>query len=262
MNPSFDWQKTSQLSLVQLLLAVFLPSAFAFTGFHFVLPALVAGGMPPIVAWPVVASLMLLVLVGLGVFFLRREASELNISLWQRLCFKSLSLKQWGLYLLIIIAGLAVSLAVQGLVVPFMNLTGLTVPAYMPFFLNPTINPATAEMSVVSPGLPLLGAYWLLPLIAVTLLLNILAEELYFRAWMLPKLSSWGHWGWIANGVLFACYHTFQIWLLPVLVVASLFFAFVIYHSQSLWPSLVAHLVANFLLSILGILLLVMGLAQ
>lgn len=127
----------------------------------------------------------------------------------------------------------------------------------MPFFLDPAIDPATSDMAILSPGFPLHGRYELLPLLAITLLLNIATEELYFRAWMLPKLSRFGNWGWVLNGVLFALYHSFQIWLLPVLLVGSLFFAFVFYRSQSLWPPVVAHFIGNFVLGIAGTVMLI-----
>jgi membrane protease YdiL (CAAX protease family) len=256
---TFDWNKTSQLSIPQLLLAVFLPSGVAFVGFHFVLPSVVANGTPVLIAWPSIASVMLLGFVIVAIYLLNKEAKTLGISLWERMCMRKLSLKEWGIYIGLTLVGLVAAIASQGLVPPFMRAFGMSVPNYMPFFINPTINPATADMSVLSPGLPLQGAYNLLPLIGITLFLNILTEELYFRAWMLPKLSSYGTWGWVANGVLFALYHTFQLWLFPTLLVASLFFAFIFYKSKSIWPLFVAHLVGNFLLSILGILMMVMG---
>ena len=256
---TFDWKKTTQLSVVQLLLVIFIPSTVAFIGFHVALPAFVANGLPVLIAWPFVASVMLLGLVIVAVLLLRKEAKTLGISLWARMCIKKLSLREWGLYIGITIVGLFASLLAQGLVLPFMNSVHLSIPDYMPFFLNPAINPTTADMSILSPGLPLQGSYGLLPLIGITLLLNILTEELYFRAWMLPKLSRYGAWGWVMNGIFFALYHTFQIWLLPTLLVASLFFAFIFYRSKSIWPSFAAHLIGNFLFSILGILMLIVG---
>jgi membrane protease YdiL (CAAX protease family) len=260
MDSTFEWRKTKQLSIVQLLLAIFIPSGVAYFGFHFVLPRLVENGLPVMMAWPSVASVMLLGLVVVAIILLQREANGLGISLRERLCWKSLSWKEWGIYIGIMLLAIAASQGVQGLIPAYMKMFGLSVPTYMPFFLNPTItNPMTTDPSVLSPGLPLQGNYGLLPLIGITLLLNILSEEFYFRAWMLPKLSKYGNWGWIMNGALFALYHTFQIWLLPVILVASLCFAYVFYRSKSVLPSLTGHLIANFLLSILGILLLIIG---
>lgn len=260
MNSTFDWQKTRQLSIIQLLLATFIPSGVAYIGFHFVLPTLVNNGLPVMIAWSSIASIMLLGFVVVAIILLQREAKELGISLRERLCWKTLNWKEWGIYIGIMLLAIVASQGVQGLIPTYMKLVGLSVPKYMPFFLNPTItNPMIADPSVLSPGLPLQGNYGLLPLIGITLLLNILAEEFYFRAWMLPKLSKYGNWGWIMNGVLFAFYHTFQLWLLPVILIASLFFAYVFYRSRSVLPSLTGHLIGNFLLSILGILLLIMG---
>lgn len=202
---------------------------------------------------------MLLVFVVLALILLRAEAKQLDIPLTTRMCLKKLSVKQWLGYIGIMIVGLFIAMISVQFVEPFMNVTGLTIPDYMPFFLNPAINPAEADPSVISPGFPLKGKFVLIPLMAVTLLLNILAEELYFRAWMLPKLSTYGNFGWIMNGTLFAFYHTFQLWLLPMILVGSLTWAFVIYKSRSIWPAMAGHLVGNFLFSILGILMLVLG---
>jgi hypothetical protein len=64
----FDWKKTSQLSIIQILLAVFIPSGIAFIGFHAVLPAMVSNGLLVLIAWPSIASIMLFVLVMIAVF--------------------------------------------------------------------------------------------------------------------------------------------------------------------------------------------------
>ena len=77
-------------------------------------------------------------------------------------------------------------LAAQGLVSPFMNAFHLSIPDYMPFFLDPTIDPTATDMSILSPGLQLHGYYGLLPLIGITLLLN---SEIALKAAELRALS-------------------------------------------------------------------------
>ena len=148
---------------------------------------------------------------------------------------------------------------VSPLVEPFKNITGLSIPDYMPFWLDPSIYPMKTDPEILSPGYPLKGNYIFIVVMAVTLLLNILAEEFYFRAWLLPKMHSLGKWSWIVNGVLFAAYHTFQLWLFPILLVASLTVAYVTYKSKSLWPAFIVHLVGNFVLAIIPIIILVCG---
>jgi membrane protease YdiL (CAAX protease family) len=260
MKPdTFYWEQTRQLSVIQLLLSVFIPSGIAFVGFHVALPAFVRNGVPVLIAWPSIAGVMLFVLVLVAFFLLRQEAKTMGISLWARMCLKRLSFKEWGIYLTIAIVGLLIIAGIQEVIPVILKAIDFTIPDYMPFFLNPGINPTNTTMDVLSPGLPLKGNYGLLPLIGITLLLNILTEELYFRAWMLPKLSRYGTWGWVINGILFALYHTFQIWLLPVLVAASLLFSYICYRSRSILPSMAAHLIGNFMLSILGIVMLIAG---
>ena len=95
-DDTLNWQNTKQLSILQIILAFLIPSAIAFIGFRFILPVLVERGIPAIIAWPAVASIMLFVFVLVAIGFLIKEAKELNISFKERACLQSLSLKQWG----------------------------------------------------------------------------------------------------------------------------------------------------------------------
>jgi membrane protease YdiL (CAAX protease family) len=242
---NFEWKNSKQLSVIQFLLATFLPSGFAYIGFRVVLPNMVKNGTPILVGWPAIASIMLFLFVLLAFFLLRSEANQLGISLRERMCFKRLSGKEWGIAIGLLALAFVLAMGVQGVVPIFMDALGLSTPEYMPFFLNPEINPAEADPADLSPGYDLGGKYIVLILFAIALFFNILTEELYFRAWMLPKLSKYGSWGWVINGVLFAFYHSFQIWLLPLLLVSSLSFAFVFYKTKSIWPIFAIHLLLN-----------------
>ncbi len=257
MLETYEWKNTKQLTNLKFLLAVFIPSSLAFFVFHFILPNLVKNGVPILIAWSTLASIVLLLFVIYAIILLHKEASQLNITIWQRMCFKKVSGKQWLMYLGIMIIGMILISGTQKIIPPIINALHFTIPNYMPFFLNPSIDPLKSDMDVISPGLNIHGKYVLILLMAFTLLLNILAEELYFRAWMLPKLSRFGKLSWVINGILFALYHTFQLWLFPVLLVGSLMFAFIFYHSKSIWPSLMGHFIGNFLLTILGIITLI-----
>lgn len=256
---NFEWKKAKQFSLLQLLLAFMLPSLFAYGGFHVILPMLVKNEIPILIAWSIIASGMLTLLVVLAFIFLKSEAKQLNISLTSRMCLKPISKKQWIISLSIMIVGLIVAGLTSQLVIPFANLIGLEIPNYMPFFLNPAINPAQTDSALLSPNFPLEGQYMVLVLMAITLMLNILAEELYFRSWILPKLSKYGNMSWVINGTLFALYHTFQFWLFPTILVGSLIWAFVIFYTKSIFPALVGHLIGNFLFTLLGFSMLIFG---
>ena len=234
MDKRFEWPEAKQLSLFQIFLAFAIPSAIAFTGFRFVLPAVHAAGAPSIVAWPVIASVMLLGFTVAPLWLMHREAKELEISLKERMCLRPLNRKQWLVASAILIVGLIVADATGSLNGIWMGITGLSVPDYFPFFLNPAVDPMAMAPEALTPGLMI-----------VTLLLNILVEEIYFRAWLLPKMMTLGTVAWAVNGVAFALYHTFQLWLLPQLIPLSLFMAFVVYYTRSIWPALVFHLAVN-----------------
>jgi membrane protease YdiL (CAAX protease family) len=257
----FVWESSKQLSVPGILLATFIPSAIAFSAFHAVAPRLASAGMPSLYAWYAVAIVALAGFVSAGLILCVREARALGIPIWARLCMQRVSGRMWLLALAVIVIGVALAFAAKPLVRPFMDLFGLRVPWYTPFFLNPDVvaTPATAE--TLAPGVRFHGNYGLLGLQAVMLVFNIAAEEVYFRAWMLPKLSRLGGASWMVNGVLFAFYHSFQIWLFPQLLVASLCMALVVRLTRSIWPSVVGHLASNFLLGMLGSTLLVLGTA-
>ena len=248
----FDWNRTTQLTIPQILLATFAPSAVAFLGFHWILPRLVAGQSPVLIAWPAVASAMLAGFVLVAFFLVRRDARQVGVMFRQRLCLRWPSGREWVLSLGVFVLAIILAFGGGAFVPPLLKTVGFEIPSYMPFFLNPGINPMDADMEVISPGFPLGGRFELIPLIAVTLFLNILTEDIYFRAWMLPKMVRYGWAGWVANGVLFASYHTFQFWLFPMILGPTLCMAYLVYKTRSIWPSFALHIALN-ALNLVGI---------
>lgn len=251
----FHWQDAKQFSGLQVFLAFAIPSAMGLFGFHFILPWLFEGGMPAVVAWPLVASVMLLAFTIVPVLIMKREAAELNISLKARLCLRPLSRKEWLIAFGILIIGLVAALSLGGLNTIWSEFIGLKSPEYFPFFLNPAIDPMVADPATLTPGFELKGAYWLVGLMLVTLFLNILVEELYFRAWLLPKMQNFGKISWLVNGLAFAFYHTFQLWLLPQILPLSLLMAFIVYKTKSIWPVFIIHLLINSLTGVAMVML-------
>jgi len=245
VEKQFEWGEAKQLNPLQIFAAFAIPSAIAFAGFRVVLPAVHDGGVPAIVAWPIIASIMLLGFTVAPLWLMKREADALGISLKSRMCLKPLNRRQWLFAVGVLILGLAVAGAAAAAVPIWIGISGLNIPDYFPFFFNPAIDPISTPSEVLTPGFELKGAYWLIGLMVVTLLLNILVEELYFRAWLLPKMISLGAAAWVINGIAFAFYHTFQLWLLPQLIPLSLIMAFVVYQTRSIWPAFATHLLVN-----------------
>lgn len=210
-----------------------------------------------LIAWPVVASVMLLFFVIAAIVLLKKESTEMALSLKERFCWRSISKKDWGITLLMVLLIVLTAGLGNGLIKLVMQSVGFSVPQYMPFFLNPAVNPMTTDMSVLSPGLKLSGNYLMLLPMLITIILNVLTEDLYFRAWMQPKLEKYGKYAWLLSGVLFALYHTFQIWLFPTILIASCTMAYVTQRTKSVIPALTVHFVINVLIGAGGIVALI-----
>lgn len=243
----FKWNNTDQFSVLGFLLATFIPSGVGFLGFRFILPRVVSQGTPILLGYGVIGSIMLGVFVVVAVLLLRKESKQLGSSFLQRALLIGLKRKEVLITVLLILGIMILTVLSKPLSLVFMNLIDFDVPSYLPFFLDPSINPATADPMVVSSGVELAGRWDIFGALALMIILNIATEELYFRGWILPKLERFGRISWILNGLFFALYHTFQLWLLPTILLASLGFAFITKRSQSILPALIAHLVVNLL---------------
>lgn len=130
-----------------------------------------------------------------------------------------------------------------------------------PFFAEPE---GYDMSSMFTPELraQMVGAWGLLGLLFVNQLFNtFLGEEFLFRGVLLPKMEGvFGKWDWVANGVLFACYHFHQPWGILATLPADLILAFSGKRFRSNWFPIILHSGQSvfFLILILG---LVLGLA-
>jgi len=81
-----------------------------------------------------------------------------------------------------------------------------------------------------------------------------ITEELYFRGYLLPRLSHLRLWAVLLNSFLFALYHFTTPWLLVTRLLITLPLAYTAYRKQSLLPSIVVHAIANSIDPIMGFL--------
>jgi CAAX amino terminal protease family. len=93
----------------------------------------------------------------------------------------------------------------------------------------------------------LVGAWWFFGLYAVLSLFNdFLGEELLFRGVLLPKMEGvFGRWSWVANGMLFACYHIHQPWVIAENLVSGPILAYPSWRFRSTWMSVIVHSAQN-----------------
>jgi uncharacterized protein len=80
-----------------------------------------------------------------------------------------------------------------------------------------------------------------------------ITEEVYFRGYLLPRLSRLGQWSLLINSFLFALYHFTTPWVLLQRTVMTLPMAYVAYHKRNLVPSTIVHFIANVINALPGI---------
>ena len=122
-------------------------------------------------------------------------------------------------------------------------LNGVWVGA-LPFLAEPREFALSQLLDVPQNRALLAGAWWFYGLFLLLALFNtVLGEELLFRGLLLPRMhGAFGNGDWLANGVLFGCYHLHQPWGIPGgVVVGALLFALPTKLFRSSWMSIAIH---------------------
>lgn len=78
-----------------------------------------------------------------------------------------------------------------------------------------------------------------------------ITEELYFRGYLLPRISRFKAWAPVFNGVLHSLYHLWMPWQAPGLILGLLPAAFVVWWKRNIYLGMIIHVVGNVLGSIL-----------
>jgi membrane protease YdiL (CAAX protease family) len=108
---------------------------------------------------------------------------------------------------------------------------------------------ALRQFAVVEEGGEPLSARALLAFLLIALACNgvagPVAEELYFRGHLLPRLERYGGWAPVINTALFAVYHFFSPWRYPAIVLGFLPIAWVARRERSVLVSIAAHVAIN-----------------
>jgi membrane protease YdiL (CAAX protease family) len=87
------------------------------------------------------------------------------------------------------------------------------------------------------------GSWGWFAVVATMLVFNtVLGEELLFRGLLLPRMhDAFGDRDWVANGVLFACYHLHLPWVIPVTLLDTFLIAYPTKRYRSAWMGIAVH---------------------
>lgn len=92
-------------------------------------------------------------------------------------------------------------------------------------------------------------------IIAATLFFNFLvvallapiAEELYFRGYLLPRLSRFGFWAVPIHTTLFGLFHVWTPWIVVARAIGIIPFAYIVQRKQNIYIGMIAHCFFNIL---------------
>jgi membrane protease YdiL (CAAX protease family) len=184
-----------------------------------------------------------------GLILLRREGYRLTRdALRERIRWQwPTGLKGWGIALLVLVAGMALSMAAGPVNTALARVSGFAPPLWWPAASNPLIEINSAADAF--PDVNLEGNFGFVFLyFAIGLVFNIFGEEIYYRGYLLPRMRGvFGRWDWVANGLGFTLKHIYQRWLYPGILVGGLAFAFAFGPLDSLPLAMVYHWAGNFL---------------
>lgn len=86
-------------------------------------------------------------------------------------------------------------------------------------------------------------------------LLVPIAEELYFRGYLLPRLSRFGFWAVPIHTTIFALFHVWTPWMAVARAIGAIPFAFVVQRKQNIYIGMIAHILFNTLDVVMGLML-------
>lgn len=73
----------------------------------------------------------------------------------------------------------------------------------------------------------------------------VVSEELYFRGYLLPRLTKLGKWAPLFNVVLFMLYHFWQPYMLVVGIIGLLPWVYIVWWKRNVYLSILVHCIMN-----------------
>jgi membrane protease YdiL (CAAX protease family) len=237
MNTATDLQ-FPQHSLFKSVLLHILPGALTTLVFVLIKPLLDPSGFPPLLAFLLA---VLWVDLPLQLAIMLFDGTRLN----GRLSLKGVILYRdkvsWKTFALIFVAAFVVVYLLITLVSPLTTYLANTVFSGLPewmFLEESTQYSAFAKNAVI--------ALFVLQLVLTGVALPWV-EELYFRGYLLPRISRYGAWTPLLGGLLFALYHGWQLFGFGTVLLLGAALGYVVWWKRDIRLSISLHLFANVL---------------
>ena len=229
-----------QHTVVQTILYHLLPGVLAGAFFWFVAYLFDKWNLPTILALNL-TLLIIVIPVELGIiFYLGRKKN--NKSSWKGVIQYTEKTPIWQVVLFSILA-LVWAALIMGFVDKWLNVTTWIqnnlfgwLPAYFDI-ADIYINPGSYSL-----GMKITA--WVTGLL-FTSILGPFVEELYFRGYLMPRISRFKYWTPLIHSILFAVYHFWSLALIPMRVIAILPMNYFVYWKKDIKIGIVTHILLN-----------------
>jgi hypothetical protein len=242
--------RTSPVSLRSLLVLHLLPGALATLVFVLLAAPVEAAGYPPLAAF-LLAIAIGIVPFELGVVVWAGRGTEGRGGLLAAIPFRRpLRVRDWLLLvpglLLVGIVGFGVLALAEP---PIRDSLFSWLPAW---FTAPVPLESVSDYPRSAWTVTLIGY------VALNAVLGPVAEELYFRGFLLPRMSQLGRWAPLVNVVLFSLYHFWSPWQFFSRVAGVAPFAYAVWWKENVYLGIVTHALLN-TISVATVVAIVMG---
>lgn len=210
------------LRLWQSLVFFLVPGLYGVFAFYVLFPVLVRVGMPEEFAYGTQMISVFLLLLLATIIGLRREGWSLSwATARDRLRIKRMDSTAWKWTLIFLFLSL-----LSGYL---LNLLGLLVYQKIGFW------PPDADIPLTN-----------IPFMILVLVINIIAEELWWRGYILPRQElEHGKLAFLVNGVLWSLFHMFKWWAVPLMLLRTWMEPLVVQRTKNTTPAIFMHFISN-----------------
>lgn len=239
--------KAVQFSLGKLILLNLLPGILIAAFYSLIVKTVSLAGYPRLVALGI-ASILILIPVELGIilYYSKKTTGEFSISKMIEYREK-ISWKEYMVYvpILFIWAGIAFA-ATKSIGALLFDKLFYWIPNW--YLLN-------EDFASFSKG-GLIAAF--LTCLFLTGIVAPIVEELYFRGFLLPRMSWMGKFAPIVNTILFAAYHFWSPWMIITRILALFPMVHIVKQKRNIYIGIIMHCMLNILGDAIGILVLIL----
>jgi membrane protease YdiL (CAAX protease family) len=241
-------QHTPQHSLAKSVALHLLPAAFVMAFYVLAAPFVIRLGFPPGLTL-LVGFLLIGTPIELGYLLYLGKKRNGNISLSGIVLYRDPM--PWWQYVVFFLVLLAFAFLVLFLISPMLGYLAANVFPWMPKFLLPdgadSYGPFTRNAILITLILGLIFDG----------IVNPIIEELYFRGYLLPRISRYGLLAPLASAFLFSLQHYWQPYNYPLIFLIQLPIVYIVWWKRNIYVSMLAHCGGNTigaLLSLIGFL--------